>query len=312
MTRTQKQKQRQKQTQRQKKTQRQKQTQRRFKKLKCSPNQNSKVLNNMRGISCYSKQHLLVMKNLWNKHNNEKISSNNAKIIWLFFKNKLSNKCLNESCWLNEKGFLNINKDYVIKDIFRPFSPKSWKTKPYEWLSSVDIKNVMTQYEKTYKNFVFIGPSPIDFDSKKIFSICVWEKLCKFNLSNYINNKKTKIGIIFNTDPHYKTGSHWIALFIDINKKFIFYFDSNGDKIPKEIKIFINRVKQQGSALNINFKILSNVGKEHQLKDGQCGMYTLYFIIELLRETKTPYYFKNNRIKDEQMRDYRIKYYNYE
>ena len=46
------------------------------------------------------------------------------------------------------------------------------------------------------------------------------------------------------------------------------------------------------------------------MKDGQCGMYSLYFIIELLQGTKTPDYFKNHRITDEIMRDYRVKYYN--
>ena len=30
---------------------------------------------------------------------------------------------------------------------------------------------------------------------------------------------KTKIGIIFNTDPHDKPGQHWISMFINIKKK---------------------------------------------------------------------------------------------
>ena len=167
----------------------------------------------------------------------------------------------------------------------------------------------MSQYEKKYKNFAFIGPSPIDFDDKKLFGTCVWERLCKFDLSKYIN-KKSKIGIIFNMDPHYKDGSHWIALFVDIEKHFIFYFDSNGDKIPKRIKVLADRIIEQGHKLNINFKLMTNEGKEHQLKDGQCGIYALYFIIELLKGTKKPEYFKNHRIPDEVMKNYRIKYYN--
>ena len=72
-----------------------------------------------------------------------------------FFKRNLSNKCYNELCWLNDQTFNSkINKDVVIKNIFRPFSPESWKKKPYEWLSSVDIIKVMSQYEKKYKNFL--------------------------------------------------------------------------------------------------------------------------------------------------------------
>lgn len=282
-----------------------------FKTLKCSPNQNNNVINELKGLSCYGKKEILNMKNIWNSNNsNNKIISNDPKKIWLFFKNNLSNKCYNELCWLNDKTFnSNINKNIVVNSLFRPFSPKSWKTKPYEWLSSTDIIKVMTQYEKKYKDFVFIGPSPIDFDKKKLFGTCVWEKLCKFDINTYINTK-SKIGIIFNTDPHYKSGSHWIALFINIKEKYIFYFDSNGDKIPNEIKILVNRIIEQGNKINIQFNFMSNEGLEHQLKDGQCGMYTLYFIIQLLTNKKKPNYFKNKRIPDEVMKNYRIKYYN--
>ena len=119
-----------------------------------------------------------------------------------------------------------------------------------------------------------------------------------------------KIGIIFNSDPHTKSGSHWIALFIDLQKKFIFYFDSNGDKIPKRIDILVKRIIEQAGQLNMNLAFYSNEGKEHQKKDGQCGMYTLFFIIELLKGTKEANFFKNTRIPDEMMRDYRSIYYN--
>ena len=38
---------------------------------------------------------------------------------------------------------------------------------PQEWLSSDEITDVMKQYEDKYDNFVFLGPSPIDFESAK-------------------------------------------------------------------------------------------------------------------------------------------------
>ena len=108
--------------------------------------------------------------------------------------------------------------------------------------------------------------------------------MCNFNLKDYIQKNITKIGIIFNTDTHDKPGKHWISLFIDLDKKFIFYFDSNGTKMPKQIKVFINRVEQQAQHENIIVKVDSNEGFTHQYNDGQCGMYALYFIIELLKE----------------------------
>ena len=76
---------------------------------------------------------------------------------------------------------------------FAPLQPISWKRKPTEWLSSVDIQKVMKQWENAYKCFEFIGPTPIDFDSHKLYGECVWEELCKFNLSSFLKKNKTKI-----------------------------------------------------------------------------------------------------------------------
>lgn len=106
-----------------------------------------------------------------------------------------------------------------MEDSFAPVSPPEWKKNPHEWLSSIDINDVMKQYEKAYNSFDFIGPSPIDFDTRKMYGECVWDELCNFNLKEQIKNGKTKIGIIFNTDPHNKSGQHWISMFINIKKK---------------------------------------------------------------------------------------------
>jgi len=119
-----------------------------FKTLKCAPKQNNKVVDGLKGKSCYGKEEILNMKKVWNSKNSKnsnKITTNEPKEIWKFFKDNLSNKCYNELCWLNEQTFNSkINKDVVMKTVFRPFSPESWKKKPYEWLSSVDIIKVMS------------------------------------------------------------------------------------------------------------------------------------------------------------------------
>ena len=65
-----------------------------------------------------------------------------------------------------------------------------WRKKPTTWLNSLDIENVMNQYEKKHNDFEFIGPSPIDFNTKKLFGECVWNELCRFNLKQ--TNKLTK------------------------------------------------------------------------------------------------------------------------
>ena len=281
-----------------------------FQKMKCSPivnkhNQTKKLQN----ISCYSNEGLIKLRNYWNeRHPDKKIVSNDPFKIWKGIQENLKNVCNTEMCWLRQKFIENNNKNLL--ENFSPKAPEIWKKNPSEWLSSIDISKVMNQYEKAYTNFIFIGPTPIDFDTKLLYDNCVWEELCKFNLENYIKKNVNKIGIVFNTDTHDKNGEHWISIFLDIKNKFIFYFDSNGNICPKEIKILVNRIQNQGKLLNIKFDYYDNTNLIHQKQDGQCGIYVLYFIIELLMENKSAEYFKTTRISDDEMIKYRKIYYN--
>ena len=225
----------------------------------------------------------------------------------------MNNVCKTESCWLKQnKDFGKISED--ILDSFAPVSPAEWKKNPNEWLSSIDIDKVMNQYKKAYKCFEFIGPSPIDFDKKMSYGECVWNELCNFSLANQIKNGKNKIGIIFNTDPHNKSGAHWISLFINIKKKTITFFDSVGTKITPEILKLVNRIIEQGRKLNpkINFKFDDSDGVEHQYKNTECGIYSLFFIIHMLQDKTSENFYKNHIIKDDKIQNYRKIYFNEE
>ena len=170
----------------------------------------------------------------------------------------------------------------------------------------------MKQYEKAYKCFDFIGPTPIDFDKKKLYGECVWEELCNFDLKQQIKEGKTKIGIIFNTDPHDKPGKHWISMFINIKKGKIFFFDSVGDTAPDEIKEFVERIKNQGKQLNpkINFVYDENHPVEHQYGNTECGIYSIFFIVHMLEDKLTSHYLKTHILKDKYMEKFRKIYFN--
>ena len=274
-----------------------------FKKVNCSPNPNKKA------YSCYTDNALHKMKKMWNiRHPRNKIKSNDSKEIWNALKENMASSCDKESCWLRSK-FMEGNLDKeLLNYTFAPKAPQNWKTKPDEWLSSVDIESVMKQYEKFYKCFVFLGPSPIDYDNHKLYGECVWEELCKFNLSEEIKNNKNKIGVIFNTHPHYKSGEHWISMFINIQKKYIIYFDSNGNKPPNEVNKFVDTIISQGKQLGIDFNYYENE-IEHQETESECGMYCLYFIIEMLKDRDATHFLKN-KIDDEEVFKLRKKYFN--
>ena len=277
-----------------------------FKKLRCSP----KEKNKMNSFSCYTNESLYKLRDLWNnKHSNKIIKTNDPKEIHLTLTSYMSSICDKESCWLNqEKDFGKIDKE--LFDSFAPESPVQWKKNPNEWLSSIDIDKVMKQYEKAYKCFEFIGPSPIDFDTKLLFGECVWDELCKFSIKNQIKREKFKIGIIFNTDTHDKSGEHWISMFINIKKGEIFYFDSVGNTAPKQIKVFVDRITQQGKELNINFKYDENHPVEHQYGNTECGIYSIFFIVHMLQDKITEQYLKTHVLKDKFMSEFRDKYFN--
>jgi hypothetical protein len=275
-----------------------------FVKLKCSP----KLQNN--DFTCYSNESLFKLKSLWNaRHPDVLISSNEPREIWESLKQRLKNICNKESCWLKQNFASSGLDKEMLTYTFAPKSPDDWKKNPNEWLNSIDIENVMKQYEKEFPYFDFIGAAPIDFDSPKMYGECVWEELCHFDLSISMRNGKNKIGFIFNTDPHYLSGSHWISMFVSLKHKFIFFFDSTGTSPPKEVKRLINKIKQQGKALGINFRYIENK-KHHQKKPTECGMYALFMIINLLRETMKPEDFIVDIFPDEQMEKFRKLYFN--
>ena len=276
-----------------------------FKKLHCSPKNKSNK------ITCYNNDNLIKMKNLWNlRHPEKKIKSNNPRNIWKSLKNYMNNSCDNEKCWLNQSFMKNNINNELTNDTFVPSSPSSWKMNPNEWLSNFDISKVMKQYEKFYEKFVFIGPSPIDFNERLHENKCVWNDLCNFNLKDYVDKDKKYIGIIFNTDPHNKSGAHWISLYINLEKKYIFFFDSNGENVPKEITTLINKIISQGKEINIDLDYDNNEGIEHQLKNTECGIYSIYFITSLLTGIRSPSYFKKNIIRDKVMEKYRKIFFN--
>ena len=289
------------------KKQRKKQTKTHKKKLKKNKKQTIKKLNcsphKKLDFTCYSPSSLIKLKNKWNLKNKDKqINSNDLFVIWSSLNKHLKNSCSNERCWLSKEFIANDLDSTLNKNTFAPLAPPTWKKNPNEWLSSIDINKVMHQYENKYKNFKFIGPSPIDFDKKKLFGQCVWNELCHFSIKKYKNKGIDKIGIILNTDPHHLGGSHWICLFINLENKFIYYFDSNADPTPNEVKKLIKKIKRQAKSLNIDLNEIINK-TTHQRSNTECGMYVLYIIITLLKNKECPYF--NERIPDKEMEQLR-------
>lgn len=280
-----------------------------FVNVTCAPKSQETAQND---FSCYSSKSLDKIKTLWNKrHPDKKITDNDPRTIWTKLKEYMRNVCNTEACWLRQNFTSSGLDSEIINYTFAPQAPDTWKKNPNEWLSSIDIANSMKQYEHAVPSFVFIGPSPVDYDAIVDNGKCVWEELCEFELSKHIKNGKKKIGIIFNTDTHDKPGAHWVSVFIDVRAKVIFFFDSTSDTPQTRISKFIKTVKDQGSENGIQFKVYIN-DVAHQRNNTECGVYSLFMIIHMLTGKMTVHDFmdKNKKLTDKYMQRFRRKFFN--
>lgn len=285
-------------------------TMKNLKKLQCHP-KNFTSKNSINNYSCLDEKALKLMKQLWNRrYPDNMVHTSKPKEIWRFFQKNMINTCTNEMCWIdNTINDVNIKSKLKNKH-FAPVTPSSWKRNINEWLSSTDIINVMKQYEDTYPHFKFFGPSPIDFNTMEYRNHCVWPEICNINMKKLKEQNKTNLGFIFNTDKHYQSGSHWIAMFVDLNHHKTFFFDSNGTKQPKEITKLIRKIHNQCKKHNITMKSDSNYKNIHQHSNTECGMYCLYFIVSILEKTHNFDYFKEKQIPDKYVEKFRNIYFN--
>ncbi len=276
-----------------------------FKTLSCNP----KHKKTRKKYSCYDDKTLLLLKDIWNrKHPEKKIVSTENETIWKELQSKLS-ECSHEICFMEKLVDSHSDTEKFKKEFFAPIAPQKWNANINEWLSNVDIASVLQQYEEAYPEFKFIGASPIDFDDY-VKNSCVFPELCNLSVKSLYEKGIRKFGVIFNLSKHNEKGSHWVSLFTDLKKGFVFYFDSCGDKIPKEVDELVKRIIKQCSELGIKMVEDSSYKMVHQEGGTECGMYALYFTINLIEELKPKEYFKRHKIPDKEMESFRHFYFN--
>jgi hypothetical protein len=258
------------------------------------------INNNSEKKTCLTLQSL---KKIANELNKDKRYQNLEKIDIKKYnkknKEKLIKKIKNKITCTNKLDFCILKKNQefynIIKEDFKPIGP----IKKDSWLSSLDLINVMEHYEKKYKDFEFIGPYPIDFEY-------LYDEFLNLNLKKLMKNKK-KLGIIFNTDISSGSGEHWISLFLDLNNNTICYFDSLGDKPPREINRLIKKIKKECLKNKKKIEIILNK-KIFQKDNSSCGIWSLFHIISRLKG-KTCSYIYNSKTTDKLMYKKRKEYF---
>ena len=213
--------------------------------------------------TCFSNEALVKIAKEFNKEHKNKIdipkkfNNNKRKKLWDQIQHgmKAYTKCNEDYCLLDTSMVSNIHDKEIHGNTFRPEMPESWNDNKNAWLSTIDIAVVMKQYEKKHTDFLFIGPVPIDFDLRIGFGMCISNELCNIDIEDLINKGKTKLGIVFNLDPHNRGGSHWVSMYTDLMKGGIYFFDSYAHKPKQEIYELMKRLKEQGNQLIMEGKI---------------------------------------------------------
>ena len=220
-----------------------------------------------------------------------------------------------------------MDNEELEKFTFRPDGPNG----KHAWLSTTNINDVIEQYEKNYDNFMYLGTVPYDFEDLEELGIS------KLNFKKEQKDGISKLGMVINLDYHYQSGSHWVALYTDLDKNQIYYFDSFAKKPRKKIKNFINRItkymykKKYNENLDIN-NVLKQIGGnksnvshsnqiknlskfdirfnniQHQFKNSECGVYSINFIIRLAKGESFDSITKDI-MKDDEMNNCRKTYF---
>jgi hypothetical protein len=298
---------------------------------RCAP---SKTNNKSTG-TCYDLESLQKMVKAYNEHYDRLVNKKsyplgkitytseqfeNKKYLLKELTDKLKKVCDNQLCWLKIDFIKQLNDEEILTNTFRPEGP-SQEEKRYEWLSNFDIDQVMEQYEKYYKDFLYLDTAPIDFAMLKgKYNIA---DLDKAKLDNMKKDGINRLGVIFNLDKHTGPGTHWVALYINLAKKQIYFFDSYGIKPEKEIREFMARCANYMTGSNMtggnkynDKNCLYEKGSvdirwnktRHQRGGSECGVYSISFILRLLNGQEFDQ-INGNPVPDEKVNQCRKHYF---
>ena len=230
--------------------------------------------------TCFEHSDLLEIAKAYNKFNRNvcasgicikkqkkiKINGLSKEKLYNEIKSRLKGICKEEFCWV-DANFMEILKKSDFYDKIKYFTFKPEKP-DIKWLSTVDINNILQQYQGIDESFKFVGAVPSDF----------------YNIQKVKYNdilKYDSLGIVINTDDHTKKGQHWTSIYICNKENSIEFFDSTGRNPNRNVKKFIEHVISFLLKKGLKYKIKINKNI-HQKQNTECGIYSINFILQRL------------------------------
>jgi hypothetical protein len=210
-----------------------------------------------------------------------------GKVLRREIEQRLSIQPGGERTFLNKLPISDQEKADLARRYLRPAMPEAWKGDPDMWLDSTNISAVLNQYEEAFPDFEFMGPFPIDFAAPDPYQSggeekkCLMNEICELRVTKALANGTKSIGIVYNLDPHFKSGSHWVSNFIDIPGHKCYYLDSYGMAPPMQVARFMKWLTTQDPKMKLVYS-----SRRLQYSNTECGMYSIYFIIRMLQGDK--------------------------
>lgn len=180
-----------------------------------------------------------------------------------------------------------------ITEAYRPMAPPSWSVGSSKWLSSDDIERVMRQYEMARPDFKFIGVSPIDFAERPVIygGRCVSPEMCALDVPGLVRaGRITHMGLVLNMDEHDLAGSHWVAVYVGLDRAApnfgAFYYDSVATPPGSRVLVWMQGIAK---VMNVNskkggkrFRIAHNTVRR-QFGQSECGIFSMMFLIHCMQ-----------------------------
>jgi len=280
--------------------------------------------------SCFTLDSLLLIANAYNqkckrfKSLKPIVIQNDKRYLVKEITKVLSPVCSDQLCWLDQDFIKVLKNPEITKNTFRP----KLTTEKYAWLSNVNITEVMEQYMSKYTDYKFMGCVPIDFDSIPQYGIK------NMDLLKIWNEGIRKISFVFNLDESWQGGSHWVSLYVNLEKNQIYFFDSFGKRPVARIRELVRRISIWCYNKTFNKNIGIREFKEqffdkntknfieralpeikynktvHQEKNSECGVYSLNAPLRLLNG-ETFDQVSNNILRDDEVNECRPVYFRF-
>jgi hypothetical protein len=176
---------------------------------------------------------------------------------------------------------------------FRPLKPPEWNVNDREWLSTIDIQEVMEQYDAANPSFAFLGVHARDFATRTSTNKCVSTSICDVPafMSRLEKEGKTHFGLVFNLDKHTQSGSHWVCIYASLDPKRrmygVYYYDSVAMPPNQEFTELMWQIKNYMHKTHPKRKRrfhrrLNRVRRQY--KSTECGVYSMVLLITCMEK----------------------------